>query len=149
MTPRVATPQKTKRTDPGPTGLVRSFFNDSAQLPDLPTGGGSCTLPPFPLYNSLSLSKRLGGRVRGRNHSTFFGPTGVGLDRQGGWVFALAAALASTGCTPTDKTFALGTLTGAILGAAAALWRVRTARTAQPPVAPLDAHWRGVARGRR
>lgn len=66
---------------------------------------------------------------------------------------ALAAALASTGCTPTDETFALGTLTGAILGAAAALWRVRTARTgprASPAPDASAAHRRGVAKvGRR
>lgn len=45
--------------------------------------------------------------------------------------------------------FVLGFTAGAILGAAAALWRVRTARTGQTPTAHLDAHWRGVARGRR
>lgn len=61
----------------------------------------------------------------------------------------LACAVFVSGCTPTDGAFSLGLAAGAILGAAAALWRVRTGRTAQPPVAPLDAHWRGVARGRR
>ena len=49
----------------------------------------------------------------------------------------------------TPDAFLLGLAAGAILGAAAALWRVRRARTVSKPVDPLDAHWRGVARGRR
>ena len=57
---------------------------------------------------------------------------------------ALTAAVALPGCTPTDETFALGLAAGAILGAAAALWRVRRAPTGQTRTDALEGHWRAV-----
>jgi hypothetical protein len=140
------------RTNLGPTGLVQRFSRIFGFNPNVPSEGGLSIFPLSLFSTLLFLLKRMGGRVSSRNHSGISGPTGVGPDQRWGWSNALAglaAALASTGCTPTDETFALGTLTGAILGAAAALWRVRTTRTAQTPADALESHWRGVARGRR
>ena len=58
---------------------------------------------------------------------------------------SLAALLALPGC----DGFPLGLIAGAILGAAAALWRVRTARVADRAPESSAGHWQGVRRRRR
>jgi hypothetical protein len=58
------------------------------------------------------------------------------------------AALALPACDATTGPAALAFLAGAILGAAAARWRTRTPRPADPAPDDLAGHWRATERRR-